>query len=206
MRVIKLTQFATAAAITMLALIGASPAQSAQTDLGRFAGAYVGETITQGGETMELGDLHLRLKVRGDGFVADWRSLADPDESEEHHHNVTFVLSHRDNIYVAVLGCDMFGNRVPLDPMRGGPFMWASIEEARMNLYVMKIGARGTHDLRIYRYRLEGEKLALSFERHRDEKRVQVVLGSMFKQTGATDSMGAMSGNHVKDHKLRKCG
>ncbi len=83
--------------------------------------------------------------------------------------------------------------------------MWASLEDDRINLYVMKIGKRGTHDLRIYRYRLEGEKMTLSFERHRDENRLQVIRGGMMKKPARTNLTDATSPGQISDHTMPDC-
>ncbi len=194
------------AVISIVWVLGANPAQGAGTDLERFIGTYAGDYVTEPVGLVKPGDLHLRFQTQGEGFKLDWQSLADTDEKPKHHDNVSFVPTHRDNIYLAVMRCDMFGNLEPLDPMRGEPFMWASIEGNRLNVYVMLIGERGTHDLRIYRYLLKDGTMTLSFERQSDEDRIQKISGSLKKTPVMDKSSASMPPATVKDHRMPECG
>lgn len=189
-----------------LLLAGLHPAYAAQVEIEPFAGTYIGDYVVEPAGSVRPGDLHLRLRVNRKGFMLDWQSLAGSEGSAKHHHNVSFVRTRRANIYIAAMRCDVFGNLRPLDPMQGGPFMWANVVEDRINLYVMVIDERGAHDLRIYRYRLEGNKMTLEFERLRDEERLRVIRGGMKKLPVGADGTEPSPGAINEEHGTLKCG
>lgn len=187
-------------------LAASNPAHAAGEDIGHFAGTYIGEYVSEPAASVRPDDLHLRVRIHRKGFMLDWQSLAKPEESPKHHYNVSFVPTSRTNVYIAAMRCDMFGNLRPLDPMQGEPFMWAAVEGNRISLYVMEIDARGAHDLRIYRYRLEGERMTLTFERHRDEERLRVIRGGMKKLPAGADLTGPPPGAIIEEHGTPECG
>lgn len=84
--------------------------------------------------------------------------------------------------------------------------MWANVEGNRLGLYVMAIDDHGAHDLRIYRYRLEGDGMRLTFERHRDEERLRVVRGGMKKLPAGADSAAPPPGAIIEEHGEPECG
>lgn len=191
---------------SVLLLAGSNPAYGAQVEVESFAGTYIGEYVSEPAASVRPDDLHLRVRIHRKGFMLDWQSLANPEESPKHHYNVSFVPTSRTNVYIAAMRCDMFGNLRPLDPMQGEPFMWAHVEGNRISLYVMTIDERGAHDLRIYRYRLEGEKMTLTFERHRDEERLRVIRGGMKKLPAGADLTGPPPGAVIEEHGTPNCG
>jgi hypothetical protein len=62
----------------------------------------------------------------------------------------------------------MFGNRVPMDPLSGDPFVWCRIAGRTLTVYALLINDAGRYDLQIYDRTLVDEGLELKFTRLRE--------------------------------------
>jgi hypothetical protein len=186
-------------------VLSSSEAIGASSDIEPFVGVYVGQQVIEPRATVEPSDLHLQIRPRDQGFLLSWQSLATAEDGDKHHHRVRFSPTRRPNIYLAVMRCDMFGNLIPLDPMQGEPYLWVRIAGNHLTLYVMYIADDGSHDLRIYRYGLEGDQISLKFERLRDNQPLRVIRGDMRKISVDTRPLDPSSGVVVKEHESPNC-
>lgn len=157
----------------------ASATYGAPVELGRLTGNYVGVSVNSSQTDIEISaaDIHLDVRPRDRGFILDWQSLADAAAGKKHHYTLAFQRTRRPGIFLAGMRCDAFGHAQPLDPMRGEPYVWTYLDGEGLRLYVMSIADDGSHDLGIYRYRLDRDGMALAFEQLRNGRsalRIQV--------------------------------
>ena len=171
--------------------------------LERFTGHYVASRVSESSlrVTPSASDIHLDVTPGDDGFVLRWQSLRELDNGVRHHYEVRFEKTRRAGIYLAAMRCDAFGQPRPLDPARGEPYLWAHLDDDELTLYAMSIADDGSHDLSLYRYRADGERLTLAYERVRNEQpleRVRAVLERSAAETAVTQG--------ARQHRAPACG
>jgi hypothetical protein len=62
-------------------------------------------------------------------------------------YSIAFEPTHRENIYQSLMRTDLFGHMVPLNPMRGDPFVWVTIDKSTLTIYALLITVSGAQDL-----------------------------------------------------------
>ena len=63
---------------------------------------------------------------------------------------------------------NVFGHEVPLDPMKGEPFVWGRIEGKTLTVFSLFIDEKGGYELQQYDRTLADGGLDLSFSRFRN--------------------------------------
>ena len=112
-------------------------------------------------------DLRVTIRSDDDGFIVDWSALMTKADGrvKRTEYSIAFEPTHRENIYQSMMRTDLFGHMVPLDPMRGDPFVWATIDENTLTIYALLITVSGAQDLQIYSRTLTRSGLSLDFTR-----------------------------------------
>jgi hypothetical protein len=147
----------------------------------RFYGTFEGvsDTAVEG----ELSKRDLRVIVRSDdaGFIVDWSAQMRKMNGrvKRTEYSIAFEPTHRENIYQSMMRADLFGHMRPLDPMRGDPFVWATIDENTLTVYALLITASGAQDLQIYRRTLTRSGLSLDFTRLYDTSPIRHVTATL---------------------------
>ncbi len=134
-----------------------------------FVGRYEGESVSDARGLLAAGDIGLRIRREGQGFLADWRStVSGPEGVQRSNHEVFFEPIRERPVYRAHGQPGVSGQLRSADPMRGEPYFWARLEGATLILYAMRIEPAGSLDLRIYRYGLAGARTSFAFRHLRD--------------------------------------
>jgi len=123
------------AMLAAVLLIAARPLAAEPID--PFLGSYLGNvTFEENGKT-ERRDMSAMIAKTRKGFSISWTSVTyKPDgRTKEKSYTVEFLPSQRDNIYASAMKSNVFGKQVPLDPLRGEPFVWARIVDQTLTLF-----------------------------------------------------------------------
>ncbi len=140
-------------------------------DIGSFVGDYVGsaKVIDQDG-TETPRDMSVSIQETKDGFNVSWKTTTYKLDGrvKEQSFSIDFKESERSDVYSAAMKRNVFGHEVPLDPMRGEPFVWGRIVSDTLTVFSLFIDEDGGYELQQFDRTLAEGGLNLSFSRFRN--------------------------------------
>ena len=147
----------------------------------RFFGDYEGEAISDTGGELEKRDLEVSIGPIDDGFSINWVVVTTKTSGKikRKEYTVNFKPSGRENIYRSAMRTDMFGQAVPLDPLKGDPYVWARIEDDALRVHALIIREDGGYELQVYNRVLTPSGMDLSYSRIRDGEILRTVTGTL---------------------------
>lgn len=145
-----------------------TPAQASGID--PFLGNYEGSAEFDEDGTMVQRDMSVTIERTSDGFSVNWTSgTYKPDgRIKEKSYTIEFVPSEREDIYASAMQKNVFGKQVPLNPLKGEPFVWSKIVGDTMSVFSLFINEAGDYEMQEYHRRLAEGGLKLSFYRFRN--------------------------------------
>ncbi len=75
----------------------------------------------------------------------------------------------------------MFGNAVPLDPLKGDPYVWARVHEDSLTVYALHVLEDGGYEMQTYARTRIPEGLDLKYSRVRDGEILRTVNGILLE-------------------------
>ncbi|MDX1432010.1 MAG: hypothetical protein R3286_06130 [Gammaproteobacteria bacterium] len=146
-----------------------------------FFGEYQGEAVSDTGGEVRKRDLHVNIERRGEGFAVKWVSVSRRANGEirRKEQEIEFLPAGREDIFRSAMRKDLFGNRIPLDPINGDPYVWARLEGEALVVYMLLVLEDGGYELHTYRRTLIPEGLHLEFSRIRDGEIFRTVTGTL---------------------------
>lgn len=138
---------------------------AAQADVARFVGDYSGsaEVETYDGGTAQR-DMSVSIRETRDGFTVKWNSTTWRDgKGKQKTYTISFVPTDRDSVYAAAMTRNVFGHEVPLDPMKGEPYVWSRIVGDTLTVFSLYVSASGGYELQQFDRTLVPEGLRLDF-------------------------------------------
>jgi hypothetical protein len=158
-------------------VFGALPSLAETSSIAPFFGQYRGQTIKQGDGEIAKRDLDVSIEPDGDYFKIIWSTVTRyPDgEVKRKSYAISFAPTKRADIYHSAMRTDMFGNRVPLDPLSGDPFVWCRVAGRTLTVYALLIDDTGSYDLQVYDRTLTDKGLDLRFTRIREGDQPKVL-------------------------------
>lgn len=147
----------------------------------KFIGEYEGTGIIDPDGSLETRDIRVKIDETDKGFKVTWVSVSrgGGGRSKRKSYTVEFQPSKRNGIYSAAMRTDMFGNRVPLDPLAGDPYVWARIDGNALIVYAMLINDEGGYEMQVYKRTLTPTGLDLSYSRVRDGEKLRTVTAEL---------------------------
>ena len=135
-----------------------------------FVGEFVGRA-GPGGDDQAARDANVSIAKDGDGFIVEWTTTSHLKDGEVSRktYAIAFRPTGRGAIYGSAMARNKFGGSVPLDPLKGEPFVWAKIEGKTLTVYALLITDDGDYDLQTYDRTLTPEGLTLNFSRLRPD-------------------------------------
>lgn len=166
----------------LLALVVAVDRAHAQ-DYKQFFGEYVGEAVSGEGAKVEKRDIRAKISAANKGFSLNWIMNIHRTSGKEKRveYTMTFQPTGRKNIYSAAMSFDAFGNAVPLDPLKGDPYVWARIEGQVMNLYALTVTDDGGYEMQVYERKLVPGGMDLKYSRVLDGQVQRTITGKLKK-------------------------
>lgn len=170
----------------MLAL--AAPAARAAVSLEPFFGTYVGvaevkDSRNDGAVLQRDMDIVIEPHKQG-GFRIHWVnvSLVDGKRAapgvERRVQTVLFEPAQDRSFFVEVAEASPFRERGEMQPMRGDPVRWASLDEQGLHVYSFMVLEDGRYELQIYDRTLTDIGLDIRFQRIVDGELVREVTGT----------------------------
>ncbi len=75
----------------------------------------------------------------------------------------------------------MFGNAVPLDPLKGDPYVWARVEGDTLTVFALHVLEDGGYEMQTYARKRIPEGIDLKYSRIRDGETLRTVEGTLFE-------------------------
>jgi hypothetical protein len=181
-----MTRFPFAAAVPALLLAALAAllpaparAASAAADYERFFGQYEGEAIADAGTDLSKRDLRVEIGPTEHGFFVAWTALITKagGRTKRVSYNIPFRATRREHIFRSTMKVDMFGHGVPLDPLKGEPYVWAQIAGNVLTVYSMLITDEGGYEMQVYTRELVDDRMNLTYSRVRDGQVLRTVTG-----------------------------
>ena len=162
-------------------LLGAPGEAGAAQVYERFFGKFEGHAIMAGDEELTPRDLEVEIGPSEGGFTVEWTALLRKSDGRTKRiaFKVAFRPSGRDNIFRSAMRRNAFGHDVPLDPMKGEPYVWATIEGEVLIVYSMMITENGGDEMQAYERKLVDKRMELTYSRVRDGEVLRTLKGEL---------------------------
>jgi hypothetical protein len=146
-----------------------------------FYGVFEGESISVSGGEFSKRDLSIEIVPRGTGFNLTWTTIryAEHNSAVRKTYSIDFVPTQRENIYASAMRTDMFGHRVPLNPLEGDLFVWATRRGKTLSVYALMITPTGGYEMQTYHRTLTEHGLHLEFSRLRNGVPLKSITGTL---------------------------
>jgi hypothetical protein len=170
----------------LLASVLTAAAQAVPAGFEKFYGDWVGTAISDTKGEIAPRDIRAKIGPKGNGFSISWVLVVHkaPGKDKRSEYSITFQPTKRTNIYSSAMRVDAFGNSVPLDPLKGDPYMWARIEGPMLMIYALIIAENGGYEMHAYERTLTAANaMKLNYFRVVNGEVLRAVSGTL-KRTG----------------------
>ncbi len=172
------------AASLVILIAAGSVSVAAERKIEEFYGNYVGKTVSQGAKGTSERDLSVSIEpLKKKGFSIAWTTVIPRKngEASRKSYKINFQKSKRANIYAAGMRPNLFGGWIPLDPMKGEPYIWARIEGETLSVFAMHVIEDGSYEMQAYHRTLTDEGMKLVFSRSRAGEVLKTIEGTLKK-------------------------
>ena len=167
------------------AILGVLLCVPAVADVSRFVGNYVGSAeVQEANGTSVPRDMSVTITEGRKGFTVDWTSTTYRSDGRvsEKSYSIEFLPSARDGVFAAAMQRNVFGHEVPLDPMKGEPYVWARISGDMLSVFSLYVAEDGGYEIQQFDRSLSEQGLHLEFSRVRNGEIQRTVTSELFKQ------------------------
>lgn len=174
--------------LVLLLAAAAHAADAPAVGIEAFFGTFEGRAATAGdGQAVER-DLNVSIGPAAEkGFVVSWSTAVRGEGGEAERrksYTIAFQPTQRPGVYSSAMRANVFGEKVPMDPFKGDPFVWARLSGRTLSVYALIILADGGYDLQIYDRTLTSSGLDLVFSRWIDRHQVSGLSTSLVRKGG----------------------
>jgi len=158
-----------ALAVILALLIGAISALA--SEITPFVGDYTGSaSVVDADGTETPRDMSVSIHESRNGFNVSWTTTTYKGDGrvKEEKYSVDFQPTARQDVFSAAMKRNVFGHEVPLDPMKGEPFVWGRIDGQTLTVFSLFIDEFGGYELQQFDRTLADGGLDLAFSRFRD--------------------------------------
>ncbi|MBY6138121.1 hypothetical protein KUV26_01600 [Leisingera daeponensis] len=128
-------------------------AQGLAAGISDFAGEYSGsvEIVKADGDT-DPRDMSVVIREMKKGFTIKWTSTTEKDDGRRKSktYQIEFQKAGRNGVYTSAMTRNVFGHSVPLDPMKGEPFVWGRITGDTLTVFSLFIHPNGDYEMQQY--------------------------------------------------------
>ncbi|MFV0513205.1 MAG: hypothetical protein ACK5MY_06180 [Jhaorihella sp.] len=160
-------------------------AVAARADIAPFVGDFSGsaEMVSADG-TSTPRDMSVTISKTRDGFRVGWTTITYKSDgrTKVSPFSVDFLPTDRPGIYSAAMQRNVFGHAVPLDPMRGEPYVWGRITGDTLTVYSLFVDDKGGYEMQQYDRTLAEGGLMLEFSRLRNGEMLRSVSAFLKRQ------------------------
>ena len=153
--------------LALVALLLPTLPLQAQGALARFFGEYAGSAQVEvyDGSTARR-DMSVAIGPVDEGFVVRWSTTTWREgRGKQKSYAIEFKPTDRGGVYAAGMRRNVFGHAVPLDPMKGEPYVWARIKDDTLTVFSLFVQEDGGFEMQQFDRTLAQGGLALEFSR-----------------------------------------
>jgi len=163
----------------MLAMVAG--AHAASVDFTAFFGEYEGGAVSENDGEVRKRDLRVKISAFRNGFTVNWISVTKRPNGKlkRKEYAINFLPTRRANIFRSGERKDLFGNAVPMDPLKGDPYVWARIHDETLTVHALHVLEDGGYEMQTYARTRTAEGLSLSYSRVRDGEVLRTVTGTL---------------------------
>lgn len=168
----RLSRIAAIAFSAGLAMAGGGTAEAQNKPIEAFYGRYIGSSTKA--DTSEITDRDMDVVIKkgkgGKSFIIDWTTITRGGDNKlkRKRQEIEFQHTARKDVFEAGMRTDKFGGRIPMDPMKGEPYVWARIHKDTLTVFALLITDEGSFEVQVYERTLTDKGLQLEFSRFRD--------------------------------------
>lgn len=155
------------------------PVFAADASIDAFFGTYEGTAYSSQNAASTPRDIRVSIHPHGKGFNVAWATTKS--DGERKSYSINFEATTRPGIYGSAMRRNMFGDSVPLDPLKGDPYVWARINDQTLTVYGFVITPEGSYDMQVYHRTLSEDGLELEFFRYLEGQPVRRIKGTLVK-------------------------
>ena len=160
-----------AAMVPAAAIAGGSAAEAQNKPIEAFYGRYVGSATKADSPEITDRDMDVVIKKgKAKSFIVDWTTITRTADNtlKRKRQEIEFQLTPRKDVFEAGMRTDKFGGRIPMDAMKGEPYVWARIQKETLTVFALLITDEGSFEVQVYDRTLTDKGLTLEFSRFRD--------------------------------------
>ena len=163
--------------VSIMSLFVTLPNAAQADNITPFLGAYTGSADFDENGTSVHRDMSAKIAETDDGFSISWTSATyKPDgRIKEKSYTIEFVPSARYGIYSSAMQTNVFGKQIPLNPLKGEPFVWSRIVGDTLTVFSLFINEAGNYEMQEYHRTLTEGGLDLEFRRFQNGEKVRAV-------------------------------
>lgn len=150
-----------------------------------FFGTYAGHKSSVTGE--EISNQHLEVTIKGHhkgGFTVDWSTIVPTShgQAKAKKHSIDFhPVNRRPGLFASAMRKDLFGHMVPLDPLSGEPYVWATLQAKTLTLTALYITDDGGYEIQTSKRTLTNHGMLLRLERIRNGDKLTMLTAELRK-------------------------
>jgi len=167
-------------AVAIMAAGGpAAHGQTAERTVKEFYGEYVGRSVA--GEGVSARDINVTISASKYGFNISWSTVSyrKSGKAKRKVYSIDFRKTNRDKIFQSSMRKNVFGKRVPNDPIKGDPYVWARVTGDTLSVYALIVTADGGYDMQVYNRTLTENGLVLEFIRFLEGEKLKTITGEL---------------------------
>ena len=167
-------------------LIGFLPARADEISLGDFCGDYEGQTISSTEDGLSKRDLSVSISDCDKGFTVNWTTVTHKSDGrlKRKSYTINFRPTDRETVFASAMRTNMFGGKVPLDPLKGDPYVWARVSGKTLTVFALIVTHAGGYEMQVYDRTIVGDGLDLKFSRFRDGVQLRQITAKLIKTGG----------------------
>ncbi|MEP2029064.1 MAG: hypothetical protein ABJI96_10210 [Paracoccaceae bacterium] len=131
----------------------------------RFVGVYSGAVEVEIDGKMIQRDASVEIEADSPGFIVNWTTATRRSDGsiKEKSYTVVFRPSERKGVFGAAMRKNVFGKEVPLDPMKGEPYVWSRIVGDTLSVFSIYVYDDGSYEIQQFDRTLVEGGLNLEF-------------------------------------------
>ena len=161
----------------------AAPAQAQDKPFSAFFGEYEGSSISSTEQGLSKRDLSVSIQPKDKGFTLKWTTVTykKAGKAKRKAYSIDFRPSARPTIFASAMRKNKFGGSVPLDPLKGEPYVWGRLHGSTLTVHALMITDDGGYEVQVYERTLTETGLDLTFSRIRDGEQLKLIKGTLKK-------------------------
>jgi hypothetical protein len=169
--------------VVLLSSAGLHGAYATEVPIEAFCGEYTGHSISSTEGDLSERDLSVSVSDCGEGFTLAWTTVTKKagGRIKRKSYSIDFRPSGRPSIYASAMRNNLFGKKIPLDPLNGDPYMWARLSGRILTIFALLITDNGGYEMQIYDRALTEAGMDLRFSRSRDGRQLKLITGTLVR-------------------------